>query len=319
LDPGGPFRDRVHVAVEVRTERPGTAQREHRRCHRGVVQSVVECVAETWRLDIGQCLARGLANPRGVVHRWNVATEEPKTFGKWLTSDDMIRTADDGAVRTVTLARPDRRNALRPDDLDALEAAVLDAPAPVVYLRGAGSSFCAGADLDAVAALDDPEAFARQGQRVAATLAESDSVVVAGVDGAARGGGVELALACDLRIATPRATFGEPGVRFGLFGAWGGTIRLPDVLGAGEALDFALSGRVVDAEEALRMGLVSRVVDDPQAVADDIARGAPDALAVVKARVRDRSNRRTQERAEAKAFGDLHRAHADDIAASRTE
>ena len=229
----------------------------------------------------------------------------------------MIETAEDDAVRTVTLSRPERRNALRPADLDALEAAVVDADAPVVYLHGAGPGFCAGADLDTVSALDDPAAFARHGQRVARALEASESVVVAGIDGAARGGGVELALACDLRIATPDATFAEPGVRFGRFGAWGGTVRLPRVVGEGEALDVALSGRVVDADEALRMGLVSRVVDDPQRVAADLAAGAPDALAVVKERVRSRDDRERQERAEAVAFGDLHRAHVDDIATSR--
>jgi enoyl-CoA hydratase/carnithine racemase len=231
----------------------------------------------------------------------------------------MIRTTNEGDVRVLTLDRPGRRNALRPADLDALEAAVVDAAEPVVYLHGAGSSFCAGADLDAVAALEDPEAFARRGQRAARALEESESVVVAGIDGAARGGGVELALACDLRIATPDATLGEPGVRFGLFGAWGGTVRLPRIVGEGEALDFSLSGRVVDADEALRMGLVSRVVEDPRVVATDLADGAPDALAVVKERVRASDDVETQERAEARAFASLHRAHADDIAASRTE
>jgi enoyl-CoA hydratase/carnithine racemase len=229
----------------------------------------------------------------------------------------MIRTTDDGAVRTVVLSRPERRNALRPSDLDALEAAIVESDAPVVYLHGAGSSFCAGADLDHVSTLDDPEAFARRGQQVAAALADTRSIVVAGIDGAARGGGVELALACDLRVATPDATLGEPGVRFGLFGAWGGTVRLPRVVGEGNALDFALSGRVVDAAEALRMGLVSRVVDHPRTVADDLAAGAHDALAVVKERIRDRSGRERQERAEAAAFAELHRAHADGLAASR--
>ncbi|AUV83226.1 enoyl-CoA hydratase/isomerase family protein [Salinigranum rubrum] len=231
----------------------------------------------------------------------------------------MIRTTNEDDVRVVTLDRPGRRNALRPADLDALEAAVVDAAEPVVYLHGAGSSFCAGADLDAVAALDDPEAFARRGQRVARALEGSESVVVAGIDGAARGGGVELALACDLRIATPDATLGEPGVRFGLFGAWGGTVRLPRIVGEGEALDFSLSGRVVDADEALRMGLVSRVVEDPRVVATDLADGAPDALAVVKQRVRADEDAETQERAEARAFASLHGEHVDDIAASRTE
>jgi enoyl-CoA hydratase/carnithine racemase len=233
-----------------------------------------------------------------------------------MISDGMIQTTDDGPVRTITLDRPAARNALRPADLDALEAAV-DTTQPVVYLHGAGPSFCAGADLDAVARLDDPEAFARHGQRVARALETSDAVVVAGVDGAARGGGVELAMACDLRIATPDATFGEPGVQFGLFGAWGGTVRLPRIVGEGEALDFALSGRVVDAAEAHRMGLVSRVVDDPRTVADAVAGNAHDALAVVKERLRATGDTSRQERAEATAFGRLHRRHVDDIAASR--
>jgi enoyl-CoA hydratase/carnithine racemase len=231
----------------------------------------------------------------------------------------MIRTTNDGDVRVVTFDRPGRRNALRPADLDALERAVVDATEPVVYLHGTGSSFCAGADLDAVSTLDDPEGFARHGQRVARALETSDSVVVAGIDGAARGGGVELALACDIRVATPDATLGEPGVRFGLFGAWGGTVRLPRIVGEGEALDFSLSGRVVDADEAHRMGLVSRVLDDPRTVATDLAAGAHDALAVVKERVRDREADATQEHAEARAFAALHREHVDDIAASRTE
>ena len=245
----------------------------------------------------------------------------------------MIRTRVDDGVRVVTIDRPDARNALRPADLTALREAFeepggegsaenrgAEPPDPAVtFLRGAGDAFCAGADLDAVADLDDPEAFARAGQRVATAIAESPAVVVCGVDGPARGGGVELALAADVRVATPRATFAEPGVSFGLFGAWGGTVRLPRVMREGDALDFALSGRVLDADAALRAGLVSRVVDDPRSVADEIAAGAPDALATVKRRLRDRRGDETQERAEAAAFADLHDAHAAAIARRREE
>lgn len=233
----------------------------------------------------------------------------------------MIRTRTDGDVRVVTLDRPEARNALRPADLTALREAFEepegDDRRPVTYLRGAGDAFCAGADLDAVATLDDPEAFARRGQRAAAAIEESPSVVVCGVDGAARGGGVELALAADVRVATPRATLGEPGVSLGLFGAWGGTVRLPRIMGEGDALDFALSGRVLDAEAALRTGLVSRVVDDPRAVADEIVAGESDALAAIKRRIRDRRDEETQENAEATAFADLHDAHAAEIARRR--
>ncbi|MFC7185966.1 enoyl-CoA hydratase/isomerase family protein [Halorubrum yunnanense] len=242
----------------------------------------------------------------------------------------MIRTRTDDRVRVVTIDRPARRNALRPDDLDALRSAIADAETPVTYLRGAGNAFCAGADLDVVAGLAggagpdgdetaDAASFARRGQRAAAALADADTVVVCGIDGAARGGGVELALAADVRVATPAATFAEPGVEFGLFGAWGGTIRLPRVMREGDALDFALSGRVLDADEALRTGLVSRVVDDPRAVADEISSGEPDAIRAVKRRVRDRRDDAAQADAEAEAFAALVRAHGAEIAASRTE
>ncbi|GAA0550590.1 enoyl-CoA hydratase/isomerase family protein [Halorubrum ejinorense] len=245
----------------------------------------------------------------------------------------MIRTRVDDGVRVVTIDRPEARNALRPADLTALREAFegpededgaegrdAEAPEPsVTYLRGAGDAFCAGADLDAVTDLDDPEAFARRGQRVATAIEESPTAVVCGVDGSVRGGGVELALAADVRVATPRATFAEPGVSFGLFGAWGGTVRLPRVMREGDALDFALSGRVLDAEAALRAGLVSRVVDDPRSVADEVASGAPDALATIKRRLRDRRDDEVRERAEATAFAELHEAHADAIAREREE
>ncbi|QPV61903.1 enoyl-CoA hydratase/isomerase family protein [Halosimplex litoreum] len=221
----------------------------------------------------------------------------------------MIETDADGDVCILTLDRPDRRNALTPAALDDLEAAVDGADEPVVLLRGAGSAFCAGADLDAVADLADREAaesFARRGQRVARAIAEAESVLVAAVDGAARGGGVELALACDVRVATPAATFAESGATIGLLGAWGGTVRLPEVVGFGEAMDVALSGRVLDADEALRMGLVSRVVDDPRAVAAEIAGNDPAALRAIKTRLRDDGDRDDRERREAAAFAELH-------------
>ncbi|WP_433625046.1 enoyl-CoA hydratase/isomerase family protein [Halomicrococcus sp. NG-SE-24] len=231
----------------------------------------------------------------------------------------MIHVADGPNLRTVTLSRPERRNALTRDGLDDLADAVAGADRPVVHLRGEGSAFCAGADLDAVADLDRESAvaFAERGQRTADAIADADSVVVAGIDGAARGGGVELALACDVRVATPAATFAEPGVKLGIFGAWGGTARLPDVVGRGDALDLALSGRTVDAERARRMGLVSRVVDDPVAVAREIADNDPTALRVVKERVRDDDAVDAQATREADAFGDLVAENGPAIAARR--
>ena len=223
----------------------------------------------------------------------------------------------DRSIRTVTIDRPEARNALTIEGLEALEEAVVDADETVIYLRGSGPAFCAGADLNAVGDLDgDRERaveFARLGQRVARVIEDSPAIVVAGIDGPARGGGLEFALACDVRVGTPDSTYGEPGVTFGLFGAWGGTVRLPRVIGEGDALEFALSGRTVDAEEALRMGLISRLEDDPRAVAEEIAANANDALAALKRRIRDDGERATQERREAAAFGSLVDSHADDI------
>jgi enoyl-CoA hydratase/carnithine racemase len=233
----------------------------------------------------------------------------------------MLRVTDEPGVRVVTLDRPDARNALTPAGLDALAAAVTEAPRPVVLLRGAGAAFCAGADLGTVAeaAADEPaaRAFVERGQRTMRAVERADAAVVAGVDGAARGGGVELALACDLRVATPAATFGEPGVTFGLFGAWGGTVRLPEAVGASHAADLSLSGRVVDAEEALAMGLVSRVVDDPRTVADELAGNDADALAALVALGRHRGSRAARERAEREAFVDLLTERAGDLADHR--
>ena len=229
----------------------------------------------------------------------------------------MIHVADQEGYRTVTLDRPERANAVTPSALAALAEAVVDATQPVVYLRGAGEAFCAGADRSVVAEIAAEgaavEPFVRAGQRVATVLEDSSAVVVAGVDGAARGGGVELAVACDLRVATPRATFAEPGVTFGLFGAWGGTVRLPEVVGLGDAMDLSLSGRVIAAEEARRIGLVSRVLKEPRSVAEAVADNDPAALSHLKERLRDRGSTPEQEAADVEAFASLVERHAQSL------
>ncbi len=228
----------------------------------------------------------------------------------------MIDVDDRDGLRVVTLDRPDRRNAITPSGLEALEAAVADPPRPVVYLCGAGEAFCAGADLSSVAAVADDgdvEAFVRRGQRTADAIEDSPSVVIAGIEGPARGGGVELAAACDMRIATPEATFAEPGVTFGLFGAWGGTVRLPELVGTGDALDLSLSGRVIDSEEALRIGLVSRIVAEPRSVAETVAENDPAALERIKACLRHRGSKAEREDAEVAAFEALVETHGETL------
>lgn len=216
----------------------------------------------------------------------------------------MIDTSRDGDLLEVTFNRPERRNALTRDGLAELRDTFETATAPVVYLSGAGKAFSAGADFDVVSSLsaDDAETFIREGQAAARAIESYDGAVVAGIDGPARGGGVELALACDIRVATPDATFAETGVSLGLFGAWGGTARLPRIIGEGDALELSLTGRTLDASEAQRIGLVSRVVDDPQTVAERLLDNDYAALRTLKQRIRDRDSLEQQETREVKAF-----------------
>jgi enoyl-CoA hydratase/carnithine racemase len=218
-----------------------------------------------------------------------------------------IRTTRGDGVLILTVDRPASRNALTVSALTALGDAIEDADAPVLALQGAGEAFCAGADLETVEALDadGARAFARRGQEVADALADYDGATVAAVDGPARGGGVELALACDLRVCTPRSTFAESGVTLGLFGAWGGTGRLVETVGRSVAADLSLSGRVLDADEALRVGLVSRVVDEPLAVANEVADNDAGAVRVIKRLLADRVDHDRQQAREREAFVDL--------------
>jgi len=217
----------------------------------------------------------------------------------------MIQPAREGDVAVVTLDRPARRNALTREGLADLGDAVDDASAPVLYLHGAGEAFCAGADLDVVDGLDESEAaeFAAAGQDVARALATYDGATVAGIDGAARGGG-ELALACAVRVCTPDATLAESGVSLGLFGAWGGTARLPDVVGRGVAADLVFRPRPRRrGSEGSGAGLPGR--RRPRVVADEIAANDDGAIRAVAELLRNPADPANQEERERQAFADL--------------
>jgi enoyl-CoA hydratase len=186
---------------------------------------------------------------------------------------DEVRYDGRGAVAVVTIDRQRRRNAIDGRTaqalVDALERFEADDAARVMVLTGAGEAFCAGADLSALESLTDrvdgpdgPLGFTR---RVAA------KPTIAAVDGWAVAGGLELALWCDLRIASPRSTFGCFERRWGVPLIDGGTWRLPRVVGMGRALDLILTGRAVPADEALAMGLVTEVADDPVGRAVELA------------------------------------------------
>jgi enoyl-CoA hydratase len=175
----------------------------------------------------------------------------------------VVRSERSGAAALITIDRPERRNAIDGPTAEALhdafEAFVADDAARVLVITGAGeAAFCAGADLKAIETLG-PRLDLPEGPLGFTRLA-SPKPTIAAVSGWCLAGGFELALWCDLRVATPSARFGFTERRFGVPLIDGGTQRLPRIVGSGRALDLVLSGRVVEVEEAERIGLVTEVV-----------------------------------------------------------
>lgn len=194
------------------------------------------------------------------------------------------------AVALVTLNRPEKRNAINEEMRAELTAAFarFDAEAAIrtVVLTGAGPAFCAGGDLS-VSAAPDPRR-----PRVIDPLDRFTKPLIAAINGLAFGGGLELALACDLRVAAHGARFALPEVRIGSIPGSGGTQRLPAVVGPSLAAHMVLTGEPIDAAQALAAGLVSqlcepeRLIDTALAHARTIARNAPLAVAAAKRALR---------------------------------
>jgi methylglutaconyl-CoA hydratase len=203
---------------------------------------------------------------------------------------------DHGAVRVLRLHRPERRNALSREMVDALFKALddIDAAFPtcraVVIAASGDRAFCAGADLKERADMSEPEvrAFVARLQALMNTIEALRVPVLAAIQGAALGGGLELALACDLRYAARSATLGLPEVRLGIIPGAGGTQRLPRTIGAARARELIFTARRLDGAAAAAIGLVHEVVDDDalearvHEVAHEIAQAAPVAIAQAK-------------------------------------
>ena len=198
---------------------------------------------------------------------------------------------DRGAVRRITLNRPEKLNALNlatlRELLSAFTAAASDDGVRVVVLTGAGpKAFVAGADIAEMNSLTPIQArdFSREGQRLMRTIETLGKPVIAMVNGFALGGGLELAMACHLRIAADSARVGQPEVNLGLIPGFGGTQRLVRLCGRGPALELCLLGAPIDAARAQALGIVTRVVPADQlgaetdALADQLAAAAPQAL-----------------------------------------
>lgn len=198
-----------------------------------------------------------------------------------------------GRVATIALNRPKRMNALDGEMRAAIEARLHDAEADaavrVVVITGRGRAFCAGGDLRAIREKpDDVPASLEQAKRTIAAMRASPKPIVARINGPAIGAGMNLALACDLRIASNRATLGQPYLKVGLHPDWGGTFFLPRLIGDAEARRLLLTGEVVTAAEALRLGLVSQVVPEAKldaaimVAAIQLGAVSPEALAAAK-------------------------------------
>jgi enoyl-CoA hydratase len=168
-----------------------------------------------------------------------------------------------GPVTVITIDRPQRRNAVDPataaDLLDAFTDFDADQSSSVAVLTGAGGTFCAGADLSALSEGARYSVTEDGPGPMGPTRLELSKPVIAAVEGHAVAGGLELAVWCDLRVASSEAVFGVFCRRFGVPLIDGGTVRLPRLIGHGRAMDLILTGRAVGSEEALAMGLVNRV------------------------------------------------------------
>jgi len=197
-------------------------------------------------------------------------------------------------IATVTISRPQALNALNSRFFQEMDNLIAEVGArddiKVLIITGEGKAFVAGADIAEMVGKSQEQAteFSKLGQRTFRSLELLKKPVIAAVNGFALGGGCELALACDLRIASAKAKFGQPEVNLGVIPGYAATQRLPRLIGLGNALFLLLTGEMIGAEDALRMGLVQKVVEPeelmPTAVglAKTIASKGPQAVKLVK-------------------------------------
>ena len=209
-----------------------------------------------------------------------------------------IQVSEGDGITTITLCRPERLNTfighMRRDLAEALEHAGSDRSTRVVILTGAGRAFCAGGDIAFMAELmqrRDSEEFSRilgAGRRVILAIRQMTKPVIAAVNGPASGAGCNLALACDLRVASNTATFSQSFAKLGLHPDWGGTYFLPRLVTPNKACELFFLGEAIDAEEALRLEIVNQVVapEDLQSatlqLAERLRAAPPIALAAAK-------------------------------------
>ncbi len=214
------------------------------------------------------------------------------------TPEPLVLVSRQEAIATLALNRPDRLNALSSELAAALNATLTEIGADesvrVVVLTGAGRAFCAGGDLDAIRAGRESgdvrklEPLLRDGMKAVIRIRTMPQPVIAAVNGAAAGAGMNIALAADIRIAAENAVFGQNFAKVGLFPDYGGIYFLPQLVGPSRAAELLYTGDMIDAPAALKLGLVNHVVPAVElesaatALAQKLAAGPPIAIRAVK-------------------------------------
>ncbi len=205
---------------------------------------------------------------------------------------DTLHIQKENRIAVITIDRPDVLNAVNAAVVAELDQAVKDAVSDntvgVIIITGSGEkAFVAGADIKAMSEMNSADAleFGKAGQAMTLTIENSPKPVIAAVNGFALGGGCEIALACHIRIAAENAVFSQPEVKIGLIPGWGGTQRLPRIVGKGKANEMILTGEMVSADEAYRIGLANAVVPQKDLLetctnmAKSILKNGPNAIA----------------------------------------
>ena len=186
-----------------------------------------------------------------------------------------IKINNDNLVSEIIIDRSEALNAMNSDMLSELTKAMVkvksDDKTGVIIITGEGDkAFIAGADIKAMQQMNAKEAFeyGKAGQQLTMMIETSSKPVIAAVNGFALGGGCELALACHMRIVSENASFGQPEVKLGLLPGWGGTQRLPKIVGVGKAIELITTGKIINAEESYRIGLANKICPQNQLMSE---------------------------------------------------
>lgn len=220
-----------------------------------------------------------------------------------------IATKDIGKVRTVTLNRKSPLNPLDMVTLREIKDAVENSGNRVILIHGANRAFSAGADINNFMQLDNSTAgiFAKEGHDIMNYLASYDRPVIAAIHGYCLGGGFELALACDLRIAHPDTTFGLPEVNLGILPGFGGTQRLRQLVGETKAFELISTGKRYKADEAFKLGILNEVsekyMEEAEKLAEELSRKPKNSVRLIKELVRNHPDERFER--EVDAFGEV--------------